>query len=222
MASDPDDRLARLGVEKALAIGTYGEAVAAYRYLVLAEKAPDARVRPTFAEMADEEQGHRKRLRALSRELFPASDFCLNAEDKAMVVVGPRLLDVKDGASYEQAMQVVLSTEKRTAAFYARMAKQLAASPYSTAELEEIYAHEVAPAFTGVVVAGAFSGGMAVTAFDYPAEEIERLLERRLHTGKIARLNPYRVVAARWGPGWARRDWDRVLHHVERLRERRA
>ena len=127
MASDSDDRLALLGVEKALAIGTYGEAVATYRYLVLAEKAPDPRVRPTFAEMADEEQGHRKRLRTLSHELFPASDFCLNAEDKAMVVVGPRLLDVKDDASYEQAMRVVLSTEKQTAAFYARMAKQIAA-----------------------------------------------------------------------------------------------
>jgi hypothetical protein len=40
--------------DKLLAIGTYGETVAAYRYLVLSEKAPTEDDRREFAAMADE------------------------------------------------------------------------------------------------------------------------------------------------------------------------
>ena len=99
------------------------------------------------------------------------------------------------------------------------LAQRLAASPYSVDELEHIYAREVAPAFAGVVVAGALSGGMAVTAFDYSEAEVEERLRRWLHPGAVSRWSPLRLLAARYGARWARRDWDRVLHHVRSLRD---
>ncbi len=126
MASPSDETLSALGADKALAIATYGESVAAYRYLVMAEKAPDAQFRPLFAEMADEEQEHKQRLRSLLQRMYPDVDFYLTDEDKALVVVGPRLLDVKDEASFTEAMQLILGTEKRTASFYAKMSKLIA------------------------------------------------------------------------------------------------
>jgi len=55
MAPSPDIR-----PDKALAIGTYGEAVAAYRYLVLAEKAPIEKDRDEFAAMAAEIHGRHR------------------------------------------------------------------------------------------------------------------------------------------------------------------
>ena len=123
MASISDEALR---ADKALAIGAYGEAVAAYRYLVMAEKAPDEQTRPVFAEMAEEEQDHRQRLEGLLQRYYPESDFYLKTQDKEMVVEGPRLLDIKDQRTFAEAMRLILSTEKKTAAFYAKLSKRIA------------------------------------------------------------------------------------------------
>ena len=112
-----------LSPDKAIAIGAYGETVAAYRYLVLSEKAMTAEQRAEFAAMADEEQGHKQRLQRLLADNFPNADFFLRPEDKDMVVVGPRLLNVRDPESFAQAMQWILGTERRTAQFYAKLSK---------------------------------------------------------------------------------------------------
>lgn len=111
------------GPDKLLAIGVYGETVAAYRYLVLSEKAPNPRDRREFAEMADEEQGHKQRLQALLAEMYPQADFVLTPEDKELVVTGTRLLDVRDEASFHDAIRMILQTERKTAGFYAHHAK---------------------------------------------------------------------------------------------------
>jgi len=44
----------RMSDDKALAIAAFGESVAAYRYIVLSEKARDARLRESFETMARE------------------------------------------------------------------------------------------------------------------------------------------------------------------------
>lgn len=121
-APTPDAAQGR-GPDKLLAIGVYGETVAAYRYLVLSEKAPNPRDRREFAEMADEEQGHKQRLQALLAEMYPQADFVLTPEDKELVVTGTRLLDVRDDASFHEAMRMILQTERQTAAFYAHHAR---------------------------------------------------------------------------------------------------
>src|SRR5262245_19259742 len=88
--------------DKDLAIGTFGVTVAAYRYLVLSEKALTQSQRDEFAAMADEEQDHKQRLQRLLAENFPNADFYLRPEDKEMVVVGPRLLNVRDAESFAE------------------------------------------------------------------------------------------------------------------------
>ncbi|MBX3394787.1 MAG: ferritin family protein [Phycisphaerae bacterium] len=113
------------GPDKLLAIGAYGETVAAYRYLVLAEKAPAEEFRREFADMADEEQDHKQRLQKLVADMYPGQDFVLTSEDKELVVTGPRLLDVRDGADFREAMQMVLQTERKTARFYANHGKYM-------------------------------------------------------------------------------------------------
>ena len=125
MATDADENLAALGTDKVLAIAAYGETVAACRYQLLAEKAPDPQVRRVFAEMADEEQEHKRRLQTITRRMYPDADFYLKDEDKALVVDGPRLLHVRDSASFAAAMELILVTEKRTAGFYARMSRHI-------------------------------------------------------------------------------------------------
>jgi len=120
MAPSPDIR-----PDKALAIGTYGEAVAAYRYLVLAEKAPIEKDRDEFAAMADEEQDHKQRLQRLLMENYPDADFFLKPEDKELVVDGPRLLDVRDEATFAEAMHYILNSEWRTSQFYKKLSEHI-------------------------------------------------------------------------------------------------
>lgn len=109
--------------EKALTIGAYGETVAAYRYLVLSEKAQSHEARNEFAAMADEEQDHKQRLQRLLAQMFPDADFFLTPEEKDLVVVGPRLLDVRDEADFARAMRYILGTEQRTAHFYRKLSE---------------------------------------------------------------------------------------------------
>lgn len=112
-----------LGADKLLAMGAYGESVAAYRYLVLSEKAETEEQRRTFADMADEEQEHKQRLQKLLAERFPNADFVLSAEDKERVITGPRLLDAHAELSFAEVMAMMVHTERKVAAFYARYGK---------------------------------------------------------------------------------------------------
>ncbi len=121
----PTDASQGRGPDKLLAIGAYGETVAAYRYLVLAEKVSREDHRRAFADMADEEQGHKQRLQKLLAELYPQADFVLTPEDKEVVVTGPRVIDVRDESSIAGAMRMILDTERKTAAFYAEHARNM-------------------------------------------------------------------------------------------------
>jgi rubrerythrin len=114
--------LSRTGDDKALAIASYGESVAAYRYIILSEKARDTRLRNSFEAMAAEEKTHRERIQKMLERISPQASFYLTPEDKLSVCVGPRLLDARDDARFDEAMRLVIASEKRTASFYSRYA----------------------------------------------------------------------------------------------------
>lgn len=119
MSADHKARIQALSTEKALAVAAYGEAVAAYRYRTLCEKATSETQRKLFEEMAGEELGHHQRLQAVMKKLFPGSDFVLSPEDKELVTVGPRMIDVHDRESFGRAMDLIHASELQTGHFYA-------------------------------------------------------------------------------------------------------
>jgi rubrerythrin len=121
MADDSGQQYPDLLDDQMLAIGIYGEVVAGYRYTVLAEKLPDEADRRAFAAIAGEEQSHKERLQALFDRYYPDSAFYLSEDDKALVVSGTRLIDVKDVADYREVMRMALETEIGTARFYQAM-----------------------------------------------------------------------------------------------------
>lgn len=123
--------------DQMLAIGIYGETVAAYRYTVLSEKLPTEEDRKVFATIADEEVEHRQRLQDLVDKFYPGSSFYLSDEDKALVVSGPRLIDVRDIPDYRNVMQMALDTERRVAQFYRAMGHR-AHTPNVQAAFEEL------------------------------------------------------------------------------------
>lgn len=104
-----------------LAIGIYGETVAAYRYTVLAEKVPEEEDKRAFEAIAEEEQSHRQMLQQILEKHFRGSAFALSDEDKALVLTGPRLINVRDLADYREVLRITLATELRTAQFYEAM-----------------------------------------------------------------------------------------------------
>jgi len=112
--------------DQILNIGIYGETVAAYRYTVLSEKVPGEEDRRLFAAIADEEQGHKQMLQRLLEKHFPGSSFYLSDEDKALVVTGPRLINVRDVKNYRDVMKMALDTEYRTSQFYHAMSTRAA------------------------------------------------------------------------------------------------
>ncbi len=112
--------LSKLTDDKALAIAAFGESVAAYRYIVLSEKAADARLRDSFEQMARDERLQRDRIQTLLQRLAPSAGYYLSQEDKLAVCVGPRLVDARDDARFDEAMRLVIASEKRSASFYAR------------------------------------------------------------------------------------------------------
>ena len=118
----PQIDLAKLSDDKALAIAAYGESVAAYRYIVLAEKARTTTLRAAFESMAAEERQHRDRIQTLLAQLSPGGSFYLSSEDKLAVCVGPRLVDARDDARFDEAMKMVITSEKRTSSFSGRFA----------------------------------------------------------------------------------------------------
>ena len=121
MTDDYDKRVRAMSPAKAFTIAAYGESVAAYRYRTLAEKATSDARREIFEEMAVEEQGHHQRIEALIRKHFPNTDFVLAAEDKELVIVGPRMLEISDAESYDQALEMIWKSERRTGSMYAAL-----------------------------------------------------------------------------------------------------
>jgi rubrerythrin len=112
--------LSKITDDKALAIAAFGESVAAYRYIVLSEKARDVKLRESFEHMGREERSQRDRVQALLQKLAPTAGYYLSQEDKLAVCVGPRLVDARDDARFDEAMRLVIASEKRSASFYAR------------------------------------------------------------------------------------------------------
>ncbi len=115
--------LSRITDDKALAIAAFGASVAAYRYIVLSEKTLDARLRESFERMAHEARTQRDRMQAILSRLTPTAGYYLSQEDKLAVCVGPRLVDARDDARFDEAMKLVIASEKRLASFYARYAR---------------------------------------------------------------------------------------------------
>ena len=106
---------------KALALASYGESVAAYRYRTLVEKTSSPQTRAVFLEMAEEEQGHHRRVEELIRKHHPGADFVLTPEDKELVIVGPRMLDASDPESYARALEMICDSERLTGRLYAAL-----------------------------------------------------------------------------------------------------
>jgi rubrerythrin len=115
-----DDIIRDLSTAKALAIAAYGESVAAYRYRTLSRKAPTEAHRSTFLEMAEEEQGHHKVIQDLLDKEHPGASFVLSPDDKALVIVGPRLLELTGPGAFTKAMECIYQSERLTGSFYAR------------------------------------------------------------------------------------------------------
>ena len=114
--------LSKTSDDKALAIAAFGESVAAYRYIILSEKAPNPKLRQSFESMAQQEREQRDRIQAVLQRISPAAGFYLSQEDKLAVCVGPRLVDARDDARFDEAMKLVIASEKRSASFYTRYA----------------------------------------------------------------------------------------------------
>jgi len=114
--------LSKTADDKALAIAAFGEAVAAYRYIVLSEKTRDPKLRASFESMGLEERRQRDRIQTLLQRLAPTAGYYLSQEDKLAVCVGPRLVDARDDARFDEAMKLVIASEKRSASFYSRYA----------------------------------------------------------------------------------------------------
>jgi rubrerythrin len=112
--------LSRVTDDKALAIAAFGESVAAYRYIVLSEKARDGKLREHFETFSREERVQRERVQGLLQRLAPTAGYYLSQEDKLVVCVGPRLVDARDDARFDEAMKLVIASEKRSASFYAK------------------------------------------------------------------------------------------------------
>lgn len=121
MKGELEDKVRDMSEAKAFALASYGESVAAFRYRTLVEKTPSAETRKIFAEMADEEQGHHQRIEQLIQQHFPGSDFVLTAEDKQLVIVGSRMLDVSNPEAFAKALTMMSESERLTGRLYAAL-----------------------------------------------------------------------------------------------------
>ncbi len=118
---DFDAHIQALSVAKALAILSYGESVAAYRYRTLCERTDDPLLRKTFQEMADSEQEHNEQVQKCLHDRYPGSDFVLTAEDKELVTIGTRLLELSRPDAMDEAIRVLHESELQTGRFYASL-----------------------------------------------------------------------------------------------------
>jgi len=143
----PDDYTAKvrsLTPAKALAVASYGESVAAYRYLTLTDKAPKESQCRIFKEMATEEQGHHMALQEVRKQQLLDSDFVLSPEDKELIIVGPRLLEVTDDESFGDAIGQIIDSERLTGRFYAALHEVTGSSelkPFLKEMADECFEH---------------------------------------------------------------------------------
>lgn len=137
MASMPERQFPDLRDDQMIAIGIYGESIAAYRYTVLSERVPGPGDKKTFSDIAQEELQHKERLQRLFQQHYPGTAFYLSDEDKALVLTGPRLIDVRDLEDYREVMQIALNTELRTAQYYQVMSRR-AKNPEIQAVFKEL------------------------------------------------------------------------------------
>lgn len=121
MTTEYEDKVRALSPPKALTIAAYSELVAAYRYRTLADKTSSDERRALFSKIADEEQHHHTLVHDELNKQFPGSDFVLTAEDKELVIVGPRMIDVTDRASLKHAFELMYRSERLTGKFYATL-----------------------------------------------------------------------------------------------------
>lgn len=121
MPSDLKSTVGALSEAKALAIAGYGESVAAYRYRTLAEKATTDQHRAIFVDMAEEEQEHHAAIKDIIGARFPQTDFVLSPEDKELVIVGSRMLDVSTEEAFRKALGLIHDSERQTGSFYATL-----------------------------------------------------------------------------------------------------
>ena len=85
------------------------------------KKAPSDALRKVFSQTATEEQSHQTLIQDALKAHFPESDFVLTPEDKELVIVGPRMLEVVDRTSTERALELIYESEKLTRTFYAAL-----------------------------------------------------------------------------------------------------
>ncbi|MGC8625826.1 MAG: hypothetical protein ACP5VQ_11270 [Phycisphaerae bacterium] len=128
----------RMGDDKALAIAAYGESVSTYRYIVLTEKSHPASLRQSFQDMVRRENAQRETIQGLLTRLFPAACFFLTAEDKRLVCIGPRLVDARDDARFDEAMRLIVASEKRAMSFYHQYAT-VTTNPQVKRLFEQLY-----------------------------------------------------------------------------------
>lgn len=121
MTDDYRAKVSGLTTEKALAIASYGESVAAYRYRTLLQMEFSQAHREMFLEMADEEQDHYNRLQEIIDQHFSGSDFVLKPKEKALVIAGPRLLTATSRSSFNRAIELICESERLTGRFYAAL-----------------------------------------------------------------------------------------------------
>jgi len=118
MSDDYTARVQAMQMEKAFAVAGYGESVAAFRYRTLMEKTDSKAHQEVFSELATEEQGHHQQVQQLIKSHFPGSDFVLTPEDKELVIVGPRMLEISDQASFQRALEQIIASEHLTGRYY--------------------------------------------------------------------------------------------------------
>ncbi len=130
--------VSRIGDDKALAIAAYGESVSAYRYIVLAEKSSADAMRESLQDMVRQENAQREAIQLLLTQIFPSACFFLTGEDKSLVCVGPRLVDARDDARFDEALRLIVASEKRSISFYSRYAL-VAINPQVKTLFERLY-----------------------------------------------------------------------------------
>lgn len=139
-----EKKVRELSPAKALALLGYGESVAAFRYRTLADRAPNPALRKALEEMADEEQGHHQMVQSLIDRHYPGLDFVLSNEDKNLVSVGVRQLNLTKPEAFSEVLNVIQAAERQTGKFYAALHRfpphpQLA--PWFKEMAEECFEH---------------------------------------------------------------------------------
>ncbi len=125
MPEDYIDRIRSLSPAKALAVAAYGESVASYRYRTLAERITNPTHKKALIDMAEEEHEHHETIQAVINKHYPNSDFVLSAQDKSLIIAGPRMLEV-GGKSLDTVLDKIEASEEMTGRFYEALSQTMA------------------------------------------------------------------------------------------------